>query len=82
MDPRRNWQAVVVHLGGGLFLLPQVVSASGAKCIDNQRSFWTNSDEAFLEVDGVIVEMACARTRSGAARVGLTTSGTSRWSNL
>lgn len=64
VDPVGNGEAVVLHLDGCLFLLPQTVAASGVRYSDGERIFWTKGEEAFLEIGGVTVKRGCVLVRS------------------
>lgn len=60
VDPIGNWEAIVLHMDGGLFLLPHVIAASGMRYSDGSTTFWAKGEEAFVEVDGAIVKTGCA----------------------
>jgi hypothetical protein len=63
VDPVGGWEAVVLHLDGGAYLLPQAVAASGVRYSDGERTFWMKGENAFLDIDGVIVTNGCALVR-------------------
>lgn len=47
-----NDQVTIVLSDGRTFVLPQVVSASGARFADGIVEFWNKGDEAYLQLDG------------------------------
>jgi membrane-bound inhibitor of C-type lysozyme len=52
-------RTVTVTLPDGLLELPQVESASGARYSDGTTTFWSQGDEAFVEVNDEIVIQDC-----------------------
>jgi len=59
VEPVGRWEAVVLYLDGGPFLLPQTIAASGVRYSDGERTFWTKGEEAFLEIGDVLVKSDC-----------------------
>lgn len=64
VDPVGSWEAVVLHLDGRLFLLPQTMAASGVRYSDGERTFWTKGETAFLEIGGVVAKRGCVLMQS------------------
>jgi membrane-bound inhibitor of C-type lysozyme len=56
--------SALLKMDGQSVKLPQVPSGSGAKYNDGKTTLWTKGDEAFVEVDGVIIMKDC-RIRKG-----------------
>lgn len=62
---RHDQKGIYLFLPGRTLLLPETLSASGAKYSDGKATFWSKGEEALLKVDGTTYK-ACRNNRKRA----------------